>query len=112
MKKAIEIENFSYGYPDGTMALSEIKLSIDHGQKVVLIGPNGAGKTTLLRVLATLIKPTSGRAVVDGFDVLDMLAADRIPFTSYHMPFPAVGYIDKRADGSYHYVPVSYQLDA
>ena len=44
--------------------------------------------------------------------VLDMLATDRIPFTSYHMPFPAVGYIDKRADGSYHYVPVSFQLDA
>jgi glyoxylase-like metal-dependent hydrolase (beta-lactamase superfamily II) len=51
-------------------------------------------------------------AVATRKKVLDMLAADRIPFTSYHMPFPAVGYIDKRADGSYHYVPVSYQLDA
>jgi hypothetical protein len=50
-------------------------------------------------------------AVATRKKVLDMLAADRIPFTSYHMPFPAVGYIDKRADGSYHYVPVSYQLD-
>ncbi len=40
-----------------------------------------------------------------------MLSADRVPFTSYHMPFPAVGYIDKTADGGYHYVPVSYQLD-
>ena len=43
--------------------------------------------------------------------MLDMLAADRGAFTSYHMPFPAVGYIDKTADGGYHYVPVSYQLD-
>lgn len=51
-------------------------------------------------------------AVATRKKVLDMLAADRIPFTSYHMPFPAVGYIDKRADGSYHYVPVSFQLDA
>ena len=42
---------------------------------------------------------------------LHMLATDRVPFTSYHMPFPAIGYIDKRADGSYQYVPVSYQLD-
>lgn len=51
-------------------------------------------------------------AVATRKKVLDMLAADRIPFTSYQMPFPAVGYIDKRADGSYHYVPVSFQLDA
>ena len=51
-------------------------------------------------------------AVATRKKVLDMLAADRIAFTSYHMPFPAVGYIDKRADGSYHYVPVSYQLDS
>jgi len=50
-------------------------------------------------------------AVATRKKMLDMLATDRIPFTSYHMPFPAVGYIDKRADGSYQYVPVSYQLD-
>ncbi len=50
-------------------------------------------------------------AVATRKKVLDMLASERIPFTSYHMPFPAVGFIDKRGDGSYHYVPVSYQLD-
>lgn len=41
--------------------------------------------------------------------VLDMIAADRVPFTSYHMPFPAVGYIEKQ-DTSYRYVPVTYQF--
>jgi cobalt/nickel transport system ATP-binding protein len=68
MTKAVEIENFSYGYPDGTMALSEIKLSIDHGQKVVLIGPNGAGKSTLLLTMAGFIKGT-GKVFVDGLQV-------------------------------------------
>lgn len=68
MSKAIEIENFSYGYPDGTMALSEIKLSIEHGQKVVLIGPNGAGKSTLLLTMAGFIKGT-GKVFVDGLEV-------------------------------------------
>lgn len=68
MKKAIEIENFSYGYPDGTMALSEIKLSIEHGQKVVLIGPNGAGKSTLLLTMAGFVKGT-GKVFVDGMEV-------------------------------------------
>jgi len=42
--------------------------------------------------------------------ILDMLAADKIPFTSYHMPFPAVGYVEKKDDG-YIYVPASYQLN-
>jgi len=41
--------------------------------------------------------------------VLGMLAADRIPLIGYHMPFPALGYVDTRGDG-FHYVPVSYQL--
>jgi len=68
MSKAIEIENFSYGYPDGTMALSEIKLSIEHGQKVVLIGPNGAGKSTLLLTMTGFVKGT-GKVFVDGLQV-------------------------------------------
>lgn len=41
--------------------------------------------------------------------VLDMLAADKIAFSGYHMPFPAFGYVDTRGDG-YHYVPHTYQL--
>ena len=42
--------------------------------------------------------------------LLDMIATDRIPFTSYHMPFPAVGYVEKTSDGGYRYVPATYQL--
>ncbi|APE44658.1 MBL fold metallo-hydrolase [Sulfitobacter alexandrii] len=41
--------------------------------------------------------------------LLDMLAADGIPFVGYHMPFPAFGYVEKRDDG-FAYVPHSYQL--
>jgi len=42
--------------------------------------------------------------------LFDMAATDRIPITGYHMPFPAVGYVEKSADG-YRYVPASYQLN-
>ncbi len=42
--------------------------------------------------------------------LLDMIATDRIPFTSYHMPFPAVGYVEKTSDGGYRFVPATYQL--
>lgn len=41
--------------------------------------------------------------------LLDMLAADKMPFIGYHMPFPAVGYVETRDDG-FRYVPSSYQL--
>ncbi len=41
--------------------------------------------------------------------MLDMIATDRIPFTSYHMPFPAVGFVEKASEG-YRYVPATYQL--
>jgi cobalt/nickel transport system ATP-binding protein len=68
MSKAIEIKNFTYKYPDGTAALSDISLSVEHGQKVALIGPNGAGKSTLLLVMAGFAKGT-GKVFVDGLEV-------------------------------------------
>lgn len=42
--------------------------------------------------------------------VFGMIAADRIPFTGYHMPAPAVGFVEQQGDG-FRYVPASYQLD-
>ncbi|CUJ00773.1 MBL fold metallo-hydrolase [Cognatishimia activa] len=41
--------------------------------------------------------------------MLDMMAADNIPFVGYHMPFPGVGYVESKGEG-YHYVASSYQL--
>lgn len=51
-------------------ALAGIDLTVKRGQVVGLLGPNGAGKTTTVRILSTLLKPTAGRATVDGFDVV------------------------------------------
>jgi len=68
MPKAIEIENFSYNYPDGTAALSDITLSVEHGQRLSLIGPNGAGKSTLLLAMAGFIKGT-GKVLIDGLQI-------------------------------------------
>ena len=50
-------------------ALGGVSFAVQRGEAVALAGPNGAGKSTLLRILATLIVPTRGRAVVGGFDV-------------------------------------------
>ncbi len=51
-------------------ALIGLSFKVRKGEVYGLIGPNGAGKTTTLRILATLIKPTSGSAKVLGFDIV------------------------------------------
>ncbi len=55
-------------------ALRDIDLAVEPGTVVALLGPNGAGKTTVVRILTTLLKPTTGKAWVGGFDVLTQAA--------------------------------------
>ena len=64
----IEIQGLTKYY-GSLAALVNLDLGIQEGQIFGFIGPNGAGKTTTMRILATLLEPTSGRAVVDGLDV-------------------------------------------
>jgi len=54
----------------GKVVVEGVSLDIPHGVVYGLLGPNGAGKTTIVRMLSTLLKPTSGTARVNGFDVL------------------------------------------
>ena len=67
-------------------ALVDVSVEIAAGRIVVLRGANGAGKTTLLRVLATAIRPSLGRALVDGLDVVSdvELVRSRVAYLSHH----------------------------
>lgn len=64
----IEIQNLVKRYEDLT-AVNSLSLTIPRGEFFCFLGPNGAGKTTTIKILAGLVRPTSGRAVISGFDV-------------------------------------------
>lgn len=67
----IRIEGLSKSYEKGTVkALEGICLSVKEGELFGLIGPDGAGKTSLIRILATLLLPDQGKALVNELDVV------------------------------------------
>ena len=61
----------------GLNAVKDLSLQLDAGDIFGFIGPNGAGKTTTIKMLATLLKPTSGTAYIDGIDVIEQPEAVR-----------------------------------
>lgn len=51
-------------------ALNKVNISVKEGEIFGLLGPNGAGKTTIIKILTTLLQPTSGYAIIDGYNIL------------------------------------------
>ena len=51
-------------------AVDSLDISVEPGEIFGLLGPNGAGKTTVVSMLCTILKPTSGSATVNGFDIV------------------------------------------
>ena len=64
----IEVKNLIKEF-NGVTALDGISLQVNEGEVFAYLGPNGAGKTTTVNILATLLKPTTGKATVAGYDV-------------------------------------------
>ncbi|MBI0582727.1 MAG: ABC transporter ATP-binding protein [Methanomassiliicoccus sp.] len=66
----LRCEGIAKVYEDGKRALSSVSFAIPTRGIFALIGRNGAGKTTLTRILSTLLEPSSGRATIDGLDIM------------------------------------------
>jgi ABC-2 type transport system ATP-binding protein len=69
--KSVIADDLVKTYRDGEVkALDHLSLDVEEGTVLSILGPNGAGKTTTVRILASLLKPNSGRAIVGGIDVI------------------------------------------
>lgn len=74
----LELKNICYSVEDDAQKdiLKNVNLKIDD-RFVVITGPNGSGKSTLAKIIAGIIKPTSGQILLDGVDITEMSVSDR-----------------------------------
>jgi len=66
---ALKISNLRKVYRRGTVAVEDLSLTIEEGEFFGFLGPNGAGKTTTFRMIAGILRPTSGTVEIGGIDV-------------------------------------------
>ena len=69
LENAIETSELTRRF-NGLVAVDKLNISVERGEVFGLLGPNGAGKTTTISMLCAILKPTSGTAKVNGFDVV------------------------------------------
>ncbi len=67
---SIELKSLTKSFGD-VIAVNDISLSVKSGEIFGFLGPNGAGKSTTIMILTTLLKPTSGQALISGIDVMN-----------------------------------------
>src|SRR5688572_466048 len=102
---AVEDLHVRYG---STHAVRGLSFTIDRGEVYGFIGPNGAGKTSTIKVLATLLRPSAGRAIVAGCDVARDPAAVRRKI-GYMPDFFGV-YDDLTASEYLHFFAAAYHI--
>jgi multiple sugar transport system ATP-binding protein len=98
---AIELEQLTKVYPDGTRAVHELDLEVEDGEFVVFVGPSGCGKTTALRMVAGLEDITSGEVRVGGAVVnhLPPKARDMAMIFQNYALYPHMNAFDNMAFG-------------
>jgi len=88
-EEIITVKNLTHIYPDDTVAITDVNLSVRRGEFLAIIGSNGSGKTTLAKHLNGLLKPTKGFLKVCGIDI----PGPRVGELSKH-----VGYVFQNPD--------------
>ena len=71
-RHSIEIDNVTFGYSEAAPVLSDVNLTVRHGETIALVGPNGCGKTTLMNLVPRFWDLDSGAIRIDGHDIRDI----------------------------------------
>jgi energy-coupling factor transport system ATP-binding protein len=82
-KKAVEVRDLHFTYPDGTVALKGLDLDICENEFVGIIGQNGSGKTTLVKHFNGIFKPTMGKVLIEGVDTTKSDFSDLAKIVGY-----------------------------
>ncbi|MGZ8851020.1 MAG: ABC transporter ATP-binding protein, partial [Thermoanaerobaculia bacterium] len=72
----VEFRHVSFEYTAGVAVLHDVSFVAPAGRSIALVGPSGSGKSTLISLVAAFHRPTSGKIVVDGYDLNDLRLAD------------------------------------
>jgi energy-coupling factor transport system ATP-binding protein len=110
-KPFIEVQDLVYAYPDETVALRGINLTISEGEFIALIGQNGSGKTTLSKCLNGLFKPTSGDVIVDGLNTKTTSIVQMVRRVGYVFQNPDHQLFNNNCWDEIAYGPRNIQLD-
>lgn len=78
----LSLESMSCGY-HGTPVLSHVSFTVEEGEVLCILGPNGVGKTTLFKSMLGLLKPLSGRVLIDGDDISSWSPRRRARYIGY-----------------------------
>lgn len=102
----LELDDIQAGYGRAALVLRGLTVRVPAGTIVCLVGPNGAGKSTVLKVASGLLKPRSGRILVDGEDVTgqgpqQMLASGLSHVLQGHSVFPEMTVAENVLVGAY-----------
>ena len=73
----IRFEGITKEYEPGRASVANLNLEIEDGELMALVGPSGSGKSTILKMTAGLLRPTSGRIIVQGRDVTELAPQER-----------------------------------
>jgi len=76
IKGHVVFENVSFGYDKEKPIIKNINLEVKPGETVALLGPTGSGKSTIIRLLPRFYDVTSGRILIDGYDIRDVKIRD------------------------------------
>ncbi len=85
----VRFENVAFGYESDVQVLHGINLEIKRGDVIALLGPNGSGKTTLVKHAIGLLKPKSGRVLVNGKDTRESSVAEIASTLGYVFQSPS-----------------------